>query len=84
MSYIIGANSVLGYAYRSGGGTWSLEQVESAGGAPEGTSIALDGSGGVHIAYNHQTLGLRYAHRAPAGAWRRPIPRGEAPRWPWQ
>ncbi|HUS67415.1 MAG TPA: hypothetical protein VMZ28_22920 [Kofleriaceae bacterium] len=64
---VAGGEDDLVYTHRAPGGEWTTVTVDAAGKAGY-QSIALDGGGGVHIAYRDEADGaLEYAYRAPGG-----------------
>ncbi len=71
-------NHRLKHASRDTGGAWRLETVEQAINFEDfaETAIAVDASGGVHVAYQRRPLtggeDLRYAYRSPTTGWSTP------------
>ena len=56
----------LKYAYQTAGGAWTTDTIDSTVWARDYVSLAVDGAGGVHVAYYDGTNeDLRYAYRAP-------------------
>ncbi|UJR84527.1 hypothetical protein [Sandaracinus amylolyticus] len=61
----------LVYGQRRADGTWGTIDIDPSGAASEPpVSLAIDGTGGLHVAFHGRSGGLRYAHRPrTGGAW---------------
>lgn len=71
LSYVDRSNA-LRYAYRDSAGSWVLDTVDREGTRDAPTSLAIDASGGLHLAYRRtgtDDTDQHYAYRAETGAW---------------